>query len=70
VFVRADVPLQPKVLTEENWRLGVFIDEHATDEQFDNLVQVFSGQLGGPIVPFGIEDRSLDVRLRLGSVTT
>jgi hypothetical protein len=39
----------PKVMTEGNWRLGVFIDEHATDEQFDKLVQVFGGQLGGPM---------------------
>src|SRR6266511_2943463 len=37
----------PKVMTEGNWRLGVFIDERATDEQFDKLVQVFGGQLGG-----------------------
>jgi hypothetical protein len=39
----------PKVMTEGNWRLGVFVDEHATDEQFDKLVQVFGGQLGGPM---------------------
>ena len=39
----------PKVMTEGNWRLGVFIDDQATDEQFDKLVQVFSGQLGGPM---------------------
>jgi hypothetical protein len=39
----------PKVMTEGNWRLGVFIDERATDEQADKLVQVFSGQLGGPM---------------------
>jgi hypothetical protein len=39
----------PKVMTEGNWRLGVFIDEQATDEQAEKLVQVFSGQLGGPM---------------------
>jgi hypothetical protein len=38
-----------KVMTEGNWRLGVFVDAQATDEQFDKLVQVFSGQLGGPM---------------------
>ena len=27
----------------------MFIDEQATDEQVDKLVQVFSGQLGGPM---------------------
>jgi hypothetical protein len=37
----------PKVMTEGNWKLGVFIDEQATDEQADKLVQVFGGQLGG-----------------------
>ena len=39
----------PKVMTEGNWRLGVFVDEQATDEQADKLVQVFGGQLGGPM---------------------
>jgi hypothetical protein len=39
----------PKVMTEGNWRLGMFIDQEATDEQFDKLVQVFGGQLGGPM---------------------
>jgi hypothetical protein len=39
----------PKVMTEGNWRLGVFIDDDATDEQLDKLVQVFGGQLGGPM---------------------
>ena len=39
----------PKVMTEGNWRIGVFVDEEATDEQADKLVAVFSGQLGGPM---------------------
>jgi hypothetical protein len=39
----------PKVMTEGNWRVGVFVDEHASDAQFDRLVQVFGGQLGGPM---------------------
>jgi hypothetical protein len=39
----------PKVMTEGNWRLGVFIDAQATDQQFDKLLQVFTGQLGGPM---------------------
>jgi len=39
----------PKVMTEGNWRIGVFIDEDATDEQADKLGQVFTGQLGGPM---------------------
>jgi hypothetical protein len=39
----------PKVMTEGNWRLGMFVDEGATDEQFDGLGRVFGGQLGGPM---------------------
>ena len=39
----------PKVMTEGNWRLGVFVDEKASEEQADKLVKVFTGQLGGPM---------------------
>ncbi len=39
----------PKVMTDGNWRLGVYVDDEASDEQFDKLVQVFGGQLGGPM---------------------
>jgi hypothetical protein len=39
----------PKVMTDGNWRLGVYVDDQATDEQADKLVKVFSGQLGGPM---------------------
>jgi hypothetical protein len=39
----------PKVMTDGNWRLGVFVDERATEEQADKLVRVFTGQLGGPM---------------------
>ena len=39
----------PKVMTDGNWKLGVFVDERATDEQADKLTQVFGGQLGGPM---------------------
>ena len=39
----------PKVMTEGNWKLGIFIDEQASDEQADKLTKVFAGQLGGPM---------------------
>jgi hypothetical protein len=39
----------PKVMTEGNWRLGVFIDDQASDEQEQKLVGVFTGSLGGPM---------------------
>ena len=39
----------PKVMTDGNWRLGVFIDAAASDEQAERLGGVFSGALGGPM---------------------
>jgi hypothetical protein len=39
----------PKVMTDGNWKLGVYVDEDASDEQMDKLVKVFGGQLGGPM---------------------
>lgn len=39
----------PKYMHEGNWRLGVLIDESASDEQAEKLGAVFSGQLGGPM---------------------
>ena len=39
----------PKVMTEGNWRLGMFVDEDATDEQMEKLSAVFGGQKGGPM---------------------
>jgi hypothetical protein len=39
----------PKVMTEGNWRLGLFVDERASDEQLDQLAGVFGGQKGGPM---------------------
>jgi hypothetical protein len=39
----------PKVMSDGNWRLGVVIDEKASDEQAEKLGGVFSGALGGPM---------------------
>ena len=43
----------PKVMSEGNWRLGVFIDAAASDEQAAKLGAVFSGALGGPMQALG-----------------
>jgi hypothetical protein len=43
----------PKLMTDGNWRLGVFIDANASDEQADKLGAVFGGQLGGPMAALG-----------------
>jgi hypothetical protein len=39
----------PKYMHEGNWRLGVLIDEAASDQQAQKLGAVFSGALGGPM---------------------
>jgi hypothetical protein len=46
VVVIADTP---KVMTDGGWRVGVYLDDDADEQQFTALVQVFSGQLGGPM---------------------
>ena len=43
----------PKVMTDGNWKLAVFIDDQASDEQADRLTAVFTGQLGGPMAALG-----------------
>jgi hypothetical protein len=50
VVVIADTP---KVMTEGNWRLGMFIDDAASDDQAEKLGAVFSDQLGGPMEALG-----------------
>jgi hypothetical protein len=43
----------PKVMTDGNWRMGVFIDAAASDQQAEKLGGVFSGALGGPMEALG-----------------
>jgi hypothetical protein len=43
----------PQVMKEGNWRLGVFIDAAASDEQAQKLGAVFGGELGGPMQALG-----------------
>jgi len=60
----------PKVMTDGNWRVGVYIDDGASDEQFEKLVGVFGGQLGGPMAGLapligemlGVEKASIEVQ--------
>jgi hypothetical protein len=73
----------PKVMTEGNWRLGLFIDEGASDEQAEKLQQVFTGELGGPMagivplvgevagverVPIDVQDDGVRHSVRIGDV--
>ena len=60
----------PKVMSDGNWRLGMFIDGAASDEQAEKLGAVFGGQLGGPmegLAPLvsenlGVERAPIEVR--------
>jgi len=38
----------PRVMAEGNWRVGIFLDETASERQAEQLGAVLSGQLGGP----------------------
>jgi hypothetical protein len=38
----------PKVMSDGGWKVGLWIDDKASDEQAEALGQVFSGALGGP----------------------
>jgi hypothetical protein len=73
----------PKVMTDGNWRLGLFVDDRASDEQMEKLVGVFSGQMGGPMeglgplvgemlgvekAPIEVVDDGLLHRVRVGDV--
>ena len=43
----------PKIMSQGNWRVGVFIDAAASPEQAEKLGAVFSGALGGPMEALG-----------------
>jgi hypothetical protein len=38
----------PALMSEGNWRVGVFLDQAASDEQAAKLGEVIGGQAGGP----------------------
>jgi hypothetical protein len=59
----------PKIMTEGNWRVGIFVDDGTSDEQMEKLTGVFGGQLGGPMAGLapligellGVERAPIDV---------
>jgi hypothetical protein len=51
------------VLTPASWKIVIFVDERATDEQFQALLDAYSGKLGGPLADLaGLIGEVLDVR--------
>lgn len=54
----------PQQMSEGNWRIGVFMDNRASDEQAEKLGSIFSGQMGGPlanVVPLISENLGMEV---------
>ena len=43
----------PPVMSEGDWRVGVYLDDDASDRQAEQLGAVLSGQLGGPPAMLG-----------------
>jgi hypothetical protein len=71
----------PKVMTEGNWRLGMFVDDRADDAQMEGLGAVFGGQKGGPMegilplvgevlgierAPFAVAEEGLSHSVKIG----
>ena len=42
----------PGNVLQGNWKTVVFVDDGATEEQHEALINVFTGQLGGPVADF------------------
>ena len=54
----------PRQMSEGNWRVGMFMDARASDEQAEKLGGIFSGQMGGPlanVVPLISENLGMEV---------
>lgn len=54
----------PRQMSEGNWRVGLFMDDRAGDEQAEKLGGIFSGQMGGPmanVVPLISEMLGMEV---------
>jgi hypothetical protein len=43
----------PQVMSEGNWRVGIYLDDAASDQQAQQLGVLLSGQLGGPPAMLG-----------------
>ena len=60
----------PAMMVEGNWRVGLFMDSNASEQQGAKLTGVFAGQMGGPmsgLAPLitemlGIERASIEYR--------
>jgi hypothetical protein len=54
----------PRQMSEGDWRVGMFMDDRASEEQAEKLGGIFSGQMGGPlanVVPLISENLGMEV---------
>jgi hypothetical protein len=57
------VHIPGNVLTPASWKVAMFVDDRATDEQLQALVDAYSGKLGGPLADLaGLVGEVLEVR--------
>ena len=56
----------PKVMTEGNWRLGVYVDEQASDEQMDKLAPLIGEVLGVERATIEVSDDGPRHSVRVG----
>ncbi len=60
IAMMADIPGN---VTAGNWRVQMFMDENASKEQEDALLEVFTGKAGGPVADFaGLIGEVVDVQ--------
>lgn len=51
------------VLTPGSWRVALFVDDEASDEQLDAIVAAYGGKLGGPLADLaGLVGEIVDVK--------
>lgn len=57
------VQIPGNILTPGSWRVAIFVDDRASDEQLDALVAAYGGKLGGPLADLaGLVGEIVDVR--------
>ncbi|MDN5939364.1 MAG: DUF1326 domain-containing protein [Salinisphaera sp.] len=60
----------PKIMAQGGWKMGMFVDENASEEQLNGIMQIFGGQAGGPMAGFaglvaeqlGMERAPIEIR--------
>src|SRR4051794_8670372 len=57
------VRIPGNVLTPGSWRIVTFVDDRATDEQFEAILDAYHGRMGGPLADLaGLVGEVVDVQ--------